>query len=148
MKHGKKIIDAVGVIFLIILALTVAPAPAKEKVLIVGDNANHRSLDSASIGVTQDIQISRAIYQGLLRYKKNSFEFEGDLAKSWTVSKDGLTYTFKLRDGINWQKGFGKFTAADVKYTFDRLLDPKTGAANRSEFVADIQEVRAPDDMT
>ncbi len=148
MKRWQKVTIWIGLFPLLALGLILTPGWAKEKVVIVGDNANHRTLDPAFIGVTQDIQICRSIYQGLLRYKKNSFEFEGDLAKSWTKSKDGLICSFKLREGINWHKGFGKFTAKDVKYTFDRVLDPKTGAANRSEFVADIQEVRVLDDYT
>ncbi|MDP1910926.1 MAG: ABC transporter substrate-binding protein, partial [Hyphomicrobium sp.] len=45
------------------------------------------------------------------------------LAKSWSVSDDKLTYTFKLRDDVTFCSG-KKFTAADVVYSFTRLADP------------------------
>ena len=49
------------------------------------------------------------------------------LAKSWTISEDGRTYTFKLRDDVTFCSG-KKFTAADVIYSFKRLKDPETKA--------------------
>ena len=49
------------------------------------------------------------------------------LAKSWTVSPDGLRYTFELRDDVTFCSG-KKFTAADVVYTFERVLDKATKA--------------------
>lgn len=125
-----------------------SPAAAQEKVVTLGDYSTLRTLDPAFLGISQDIMVSRAINQSLLRYKFNTAEIEGDLAKSWTVSPDGLVYTFKLRDDVQWHKGFGKFTALDVKYTFDRLLDPKVGAPGRSEIVHEIKEIRVVDDFT
>ena len=148
MKVCGKVIFIVSLSLLMSLSLILASAGAKEKTLVVGDNSTLNTLDPAFMGVAQDIMNARNIYQGLVRYKRNTDELEGDLAKSWTVSKDGMVYTFKLRENISWHKGFGKFTAHDVKYTMDRVLDPKTGASTRSEIVNDIQEVRALDDTT
>ena len=68
------------------------------------------------------------------------------LAKSWTVSEDGKTYTFKLRDDVTFCSG-KKFTAEDVVYTFKRLKDPET----KGPFAwraGNIKEVRAPDPYT
>jgi peptide/nickel transport system substrate-binding protein len=148
MKAGEKLIFMLGLVFLVSLPITLPAAETKEKTLVVGDNSTLNTLDPAFMGVAQDIMNGRNIYQGLVRYKRNSDELEGDLAKGWTVSKDGMVYTFKLRENVNWHKGFGKFTAHDVKYTFDRVLDPKTGASTRSEIVNDIQEIRVLDDYT
>src|SRR5262245_43593515 len=47
------------------------------------------------------------------------------LAKSWQISEDGKTYTFKLRDDVQFCSG-KKFTSADVAYSIKRLLDPET----------------------
>ena len=84
------------------------------------------TLDPHFAITTQDLIFNRNIYNALVKFKPNSIEFEPDLATSWTVSKDGLEYTFKLRRDVEWHKGYGKFTAADVKGSFDRLLDPNT----------------------
>ena len=137
----------------LIFSVTVSPfaegwAKDSEKIVVLGDYSTLRTLDPAFLSLSQDIMLCRVIYQSLLRYKFNSSEIEGDLAKSWTISKDGLVYTFKLREDAYWHKGFGKFTARDVKYTFDRILEPKTGASTRSQVVLDIKEVRVLDDYT
>ena len=68
------------------------------------------------------------------------------LAKSWTISEDGKTYTFKLRDDVTFCSG-KKFTAADVVYSFKRLKDPDTKAPLAWR-AGDIKELRAPDPYT
>jgi ABC-type transport system substrate-binding protein len=52
------------------------------------------------------------------------------LAESWEISDDGLTYTFHLRKGVKFHNG-AEFKAKDVKYTFERMLKPETGAKNQ-----------------
>jgi peptide/nickel transport system substrate-binding protein len=65
------------------------------------------------------------------------------LAKSWTISEDGSTYTFKLRDDVQFCSG-KKFTAADVIYSFKRLKDPDTKAPFAWR-AGNIKELRTPD---
>ena len=55
-----------------------------------------------------------------------------ELAESWEVSKDGLTWTFKLRQGVKFHDG-QELTSADVKFTFDRLFEKSPG---KSDFIA------------
>lgn len=69
-------------------------------------------------------------------------EVQGELAESWEVSDDAKTWTFTLRPDVQWQKGYGEVTAEDVKFTFERQLDPDTGAIYASAFeVIDSIEV-------
>ena len=72
-----------------------------------------------------DYPLAMNMYNGLVRYKPNGLEVEPDLAERYEVSKDGLTYTFWLRKGVKFHKGFGDFTARDVKFSFERVADPR-----------------------
>ena len=51
------------------------------------------------------------------------------LAESWERSEDGLTWTFNLRSGVTFSNG-REMTAEDVKWSFDRLIDPEIGSGN------------------
>lgn len=68
------------------------------------------------------------------------------LAKSWTVSPDGLTYTFKLRDDVTFCSG-KKMTAKDVVATYERWLDPETKGLVKWR-MGTVDKVTAPDDTT
>src|SRR3979409_171556 len=76
-----------------------------------------------------------------------SLAVQPDLAESMpTVSSDGKTVTVKIRTGVKFHNG-DPLTSADVKYTFDRIIDPKTAAVARS-FFADVDTITAPDPST
>jgi peptide/nickel transport system substrate-binding protein len=66
-----------------------------------------------------------SIYEGLVRYKPGTLVAEPCLATSWEISKDGKEMVFHLRKGVQFHKGFGEFTAEDVKASYDRILQPK-----------------------
>lgn len=68
------------------------------------------------------------------------------LAESWEVSDDGLTWTFSLRDGVAFSNGRA-FSAEDVVYTYDRMLDPATGSG-QAYLLAGVADVSAPDEST
>jgi peptide/nickel transport system substrate-binding protein len=89
--------------------------------------------------------VNRLIYIGLTDYDKDGNVVPG-LAQSWTISRDGLTYTFPLRRDVKWQDG-KPFTAADVKFTYEKILDPKTSSWLRAFFDA-VTQVDTPDDYT
>ncbi len=72
----------------------------------------------------------------------------GDLAESWERSADGLTFTFKLRKGVKFHDG-SDFTAADIKATYDRIVNPPEGVVSARKAVhADIKEITTPDQHT
>ena len=73
---------------------------------------------------------SRTIYDRLLEPSADAMRPRPALARAWTVSADGLAYTLQLRRGVRFQRNFGfvpsrDFTAADVVFTFQRMLDAK-----------------------
>jgi peptide/nickel transport system substrate-binding protein len=74
-------------------------------------------------------------------------EFLPGIALSWATSADAKTWTYKLRPGIKFHKGYGELTAEDVVFTFQRHLDPKI-ITNSKVFYTNIASVEAPDPLT
>lgn len=87
------------------------------------------SSDSASSAV------EGVIFSGMIRFNEK-LEPEPDLATSWSVSKNGLVWTFRLRKGVKWHDG-APFTANDVKFTFDSILNPKVNSVRRGDYIID-----------
>ncbi len=120
-----------------------APQPACGDILVegaIGDASNLLPLlstDSASHGV------SSLVFNGLVKYDKD-LRVVGDLAEAWDVSPDGLTLTFRLRRGVRWHDG-APCTAADVLFTYQATVDPKTPTAYAGDFLkVDKAEVLDP----
>jgi peptide/nickel transport system substrate-binding protein len=93
----------------------------------------------------ESIFVTRVLFNGLTKWGKDS-RWVGDLAESWEISADGLVWTFKLRRGVKWHDG-RDFTADDVKFTYDIVLNPRLGATGRAAF-SSIREVRVVDPHT
>jgi ABC-type transport system substrate-binding protein len=69
-------------------------------------------------------EVQAYIMEGLLSRNIDTREWEPGLAKEWTISKDGKTFEFTLRDGVKWHDG-KPLTIEDVKFSFDAIMDPK-----------------------
>ena len=88
-------------------------------------------------------------YSLLLTFDWDNFpKLVGDLASEWEMSGDGMTYTFKLRHGVEFHDGT-PFTSADVKATYDRLRNPPKGEVSaRKTLFESIDTIETPDDHT
>ncbi|MEX2519598.1 MAG: ABC transporter substrate-binding protein [Paracoccaceae bacterium] len=93
-------------------------------------------------GPTQ--MVAGEIYESLLRYDENLTPLPG-LAKEWSISDDGLTYTFKLHDGVKWHDG-EDFTSEDAKFSVDVFLR-ETHPRLRTSLVH-VDSIETPDPLT
>ena len=85
------------------------------------------------------------IFEGLTRIDANGLVQPG-LAASWTVSPDGLTYTFKLRQGVKFHDG-ASFDCSNVKFSFERAMAPDSVNAQKGLFEP-IARTECPDPAT
>ncbi len=83
----------------------------------------------------QNWSMIKSLFDGLMDYKPGTTDLIPDLAESYSVSDDGLAYTFKLRKGVKFHNG-RELTAADIKYSIERAVDPKTQSPGQGFFGA------------
>lgn len=149
MKFGKKlaVLLMVAVMLLSLCACggggNDANTVSEELIVLTGSDAStfdpHFCTDSAT-----EI-FNKNMYNNLVRFNAD-MEIIADLAESWEVSDDALTWTFKLREGVKFHDGTD-FNAEAVKVSFERVLDPETGSPRRS-VLASIAKVEALDELT
>ena len=103
-------------------------------------------MDPATIFRINTEEIAFHVYSALATYG-TSAEPMPDLAESWEVGADKLTVTFKLHQGVKWHKDYGELTSEDVKYSYERILDPAVGSTYVNQFNL-IESIEAPDAST
>ncbi|MBI2154888.1 MAG: ABC transporter substrate-binding protein [Candidatus Rokubacteria bacterium] len=113
----------------LLLGLSASGAAAQEKPRYGGVLNWYVYADPGRLDIHAESPLSvqqalAGVYSSLLHYDPDDpTKITGDLAERWTVSPDGKAYTFHLRKGVKWHDG-QPFSAADVKATFDRVLNP------------------------
>jgi peptide/nickel transport system substrate-binding protein len=124
------------------------PAPRMGGTLRVLAGGSRITLASGydPIGVmNQGARAESLMFEGLTRIQ-DDFSIAPQLAESWTVSPDGKTYTFKIRQGVKFHNG-RQMEASDVKYSIERLKDPGAVSPARLQYAV-IDAVDAPDPGT
>ncbi len=113
-----------------------APCPARAagKEMVIGFLGDATSLNPLVATDGQSYIAEWPMFDSLLELDQN-LNVRPLLAESWEVSRDGLTYTFKLKKGVRWHDG-KPFTARDVAFTFYAVLDPKVTTPHRAYFDA------------
>lgn len=131
-------------------AALIMAGSAQAAMLTVAEPADIRSTNP---GVNRDNTTDGVVLhmvEGLVGYRGNG-TVGPLLAKSVDVSEDGLTYTFKLREGVKFHNG-ATLTSADVLWSWARYMDPKTDWRCRSDFDGrndlKVTDVSAPDAHT
>jgi peptide/nickel transport system substrate-binding protein len=107
-----------------LLACGGAGVPDRRTLIDSRDNYDPRSLDPA---LSTDVPTGRAVsylFDGLTRFTPKA-QVVPDLATSWELASDGVTYTFHLKSGVKFHDGTS-FSASDVRHSWERVLDPKT----------------------
>ena len=86
-------------------------------------------------------------YDYLITYKNEDMSPQPGLARSWETSDDGLTWTFDIREGVEWSDG-EKLNADDIAFTYNRILDGGPESASWGSYLASVETITAPDPTT
>jgi peptide/nickel transport system substrate-binding protein len=141
--------------FVMLVGLWAAPMalaeeqPRRGGVLQVALPADPPSLDAHQEQTFAVAQPMGPVYNNLIVLDPHNYpQIIGDLAKSWTVSEDHLTYTFTLHEGVKFHDG-SELTSADVKASWDKIVSPSGDviSVRRGNFQM-IKSIEAPDRYT
>jgi peptide/nickel transport system substrate-binding protein len=119
--------------------------PVTGGTLIWGHSETTQNLDMHQTGTASTGRLLENVHDSIVTVDKD-LKVIPSIAESFEQSDDGLTYTFKLRPGVKFHDG-SDLTSADVKYSFERVKDPATGAVNFEVF-NNVEAIETPDDLT
>lgn len=122
-----------------------AETPKAGGVLTIGQDANPVGLDPHKTAAFSTGNIVEHVYTCLLRWDETASKVQPDLATSWE-NPDPKTFIFHLRKDVLFHDG-QPFTSSDVKFTFERLVDPATASPWKSIFSV-IASIDTPDPNT
>ncbi|HWJ74155.1 MAG TPA: ABC transporter substrate-binding protein [Kaistia sp.] len=133
------------------LATTILPAfgadePVKGGTLIYATDREPTCLDPHVDGDMPQVFIAQQYTDSLVSQDKDG-KIGPWLAKSWTVSDDGKTYTFKLRDDVKFTNG-EKFNAAALKANLDHIKNPATQSSTAGGYIQQYVKTETPDEFT
>lgn len=120
---------------------TKAPDGSKPTTLIYG-SADYTRINPA---MDEHCEINVLLFNGLTAHDGENQIVPG-LAERWDYDEETFTYTFHIREGIRWHDG-EPFTANDVKFTIEAIMDPENGSENAPNY-EDVQEITVIDDKT
>ena len=120
-----------------IISVPFVPAPAsaqEERVLRARSYADIGTTDPAFSTGVNDEEVGALVHRKLIQYKPGEeWDYQLDAAKS-IEQVSPTRIAFELKPGIEFTNGYGELTAEDVKYSFERIIDPETGSPNQGDF--------------
>ena len=126
------------------------PNPKRGGTLRIGITMRPPHFDVHQSGTINNLGSQGVMFDNLIRHdpRDGGKTIIPDLAHSWQVGKDGKSYTFFLREGVQFHDG-AELTSEDVKATFDRIRKPPQGVSvPRSVLFKAVEEIKAPDKRT
>ena len=123
-----------------------AETPRRGGILLAAIGADAPSLDAHQETTFATIELVAPLYSTLLQIDPLSYpKVIGDLATEWKIAPDGLTYMFRIRQGVKFHDG-SPLTAADVKASYDKIVFPPQGvrSVRKTSYTA-VQSIEAPD---
>ncbi len=118
---------------------------ADNDTFVMGIDDDISDLDPGNTIISVNERVASLIFDGLVEYGENNKIVPG-IAKEWTISENGLEYTFSLRKGVKFHNG-EELIAEDVKFTYERILDPEAGSGLKAK-VSKIESMEVIDDYT
>jgi oligopeptide transport system substrate-binding protein len=119
---------------------TLVESGTRDQVLHIGNKDEPSDMDPTINTASSTQTILGALFHGLVVFKNDGLTILPGMADRWTISPDGLTYTFHIRDGAKWSNG-EPLTSKDFLDSFRRLLDPQVASEN-SGFAFPIRGAR------
>ncbi len=126
---------------MLIIPTTAAFAEENNETLVYG-SGDYTRINPA---MDEHGEINIMIFNGLTAHDGDNQVVPG-LAKSWDYDEETCTYTFHLEEGVKWHDG-EPFTADDVKFTIEAIMDPENGSENAPNY-EDVEEITVVDDHT
>jgi peptide/nickel transport system substrate-binding protein len=145
MKRVCRGLVAFGVLVALACGRREPPSPPAATIArhLIGDPP---TLDPTTILDEESLRVTAMMFRPLLGIDKN-LELVPALAKSWSVSEDGLVYEFLLDPASTWEDG-SPVTSDDVRFTIERIHDPRVNAANWNWGFEDLAGIETPDAAT
>jgi len=149
MKRRMTALISLVTVLALGIGLAQAQAPKRGGTLTFAISAETPHYDCHGSDTYATLHFSAPFYSTLLKFNLDKYpEVTGDLAQSWTVAPDLLTYTFKLFPNVTFSDG-SPLTSADVKATYDRLrIAPQGVVSTRKATFEDIDSIETPDPQT
>ncbi|MRI85053.1 peptide ABC transporter substrate-binding protein [Aerococcaceae bacterium WS4759] len=132
MKIVMTVLVAIGLISFMVQHFSVKTIGQEEEAKVLNLSvASEPVMDPAFVTDSYSMPMLKNILEGLTR-PTSTGDIVPAMAESWDISEDGRTYTFYLREGIQWSNG-DLVTASDFEYAWKRVLNPETIAPNASK---------------
>lgn len=132
----------VPVLFALAVSAGVTACASEEPSTLVYGSGDYTRINPA---MDEHGEINILIFNGLTAHDGENQVVPG-LAESWEFDQETCTYTFHLAEGVTWHDG-EPFTAEDVKFTIEAIMDPENGSENAPNY-EDVEEITVVDDTT